>query len=87
MTSKTEIPEPFPTPVTEEPETKGVEHIVYVGSVGGATVLSSESLQFKNLDMIYDELNPENVRKTIIHFRPHLGNIRNLNVKVIDKRE
>jgi len=77
--------DPFPTPELEVKPS--VEHIVYVTSVGGATVISSESLQFKNLDMMYDELNAETVKDTILHFRPHLGAMKNLNVKVIDNRE
>ncbi len=63
------------------------EHIVFVDSIGGATVLSCESLGFKNLDMIYDKLNADTVKDTIIHFRPHLGDVKNLEIKVVDKRE
>lgn len=85
MSDKNTKTEPFPTP-TEEIKNKA-EHIVYVDSIGGATVLSCESLSFKNLDMIYDKLTEETVKDTIIHFRPHLGEIKNLEIKVIDNRE
>lgn len=61
------------------------EHIVYVGTVGGATVLSCESLDFKNLDHIYKELNPATVKDTILHFRPHLD-VKGIDVKVVDNR-
>lgn len=63
------------------------EHIVYADSVGGATVLSCESLNFKNIDMIYDTLTPVTVKDTIIHFRPHLGDVKDLDIKVVDNRE
>lgn len=83
--TKNKIPDPFPEPVTEEPSTK-IEHTVYVDSVGGATVISSNTLQFKNLDMIYDKLTPETVKKTILHFRPHLD-VKGIEVKVVDNRK
>jgi len=79
-----DIPDPFPEPQTEKPDTK-VEHIVYVDSVGGATVLSSTSLGFKNLDMIYSKLNEKTVKDTILHFRPHLD-VKELNICVKDNR-
>ena len=63
------------------------EHTVYVDSIGGATVLSCESLNFKNIEMMYDKLNADTVKDTIIHFRPHLGDVKDLNIKVIDNRE
>lgn len=80
------IPDAFPTPETKPPLT-GIDHIVFVDSIGGATVLSSESLQFKNLEMIFNELTEETVKNSILHFRPHLGDIKDLNITVIDNRE
>lgn len=61
------------------------EHIVYVDSVGGATVLSCEALDFKNIDMIYNKLNPDTVKDTILHFRPNLD-VKGLDIKVVDRR-
>lgn len=79
------IPEPFQTPDTTKPDTK-IKHTVFVDSVGGARVLSSESLNFKNIEMIYNELTPENVKKSILHFRPHL-NVDGMIINVIDNRK
>jgi len=62
-----------------------VEHVVYVDSIGGATVLSCEALDFKNIDMIYDELTPSTVEATILHFRPNCD-VKELKVKVVDRR-
>ena len=78
------IPEAFPTPDTKAPDTK-IEHTVYLDSVGGVRVLSSESLNFKNIEMIYAEITPENIKKSILHFRPHL-NVDGIIVNVIDNR-
>jgi len=61
------------------------EHTVYVDSIGGATVLSCESLDFKNIDMIYDELNSDTVEATILHFRPSLD-VKDLQIKIVDNR-
>lgn len=78
------IPEPFQTPDTKKPDTK-IEHTVYLDSVGGARVLSSESLNFKNIEMIYAEITSENIKKSILHFRPHL-NVKGMIINVIDNR-
>lgn len=64
-----------------------MEHTVYVDSVGGATVLSCESLNFKNIDMMYDKLTEATVKDTIVHFRPHIGDMKDLKIKVVDNRE
>ncbi len=61
------------------------EHTVYVDSIGGATVLSCESLDFKNIDMIYDKLTVETVKDTLLHFRPSLD-VKDLEIKVVDNR-
>ena len=78
------VPEPFQTPDTSEPDVK-IEHTVLIDSVGGATVMSSESLNFKNLEMIYDKVNEENIKKSITHFRPHL-NVKGVIINVVDIR-
>lgn len=62
-----------------------VEHTVIASSMGGMTVLSSETLQFKNIEMFYDKLTPETVKKSIEHHRPHLVN-EDIDIKVIDNR-
>ncbi len=79
------IPEAFPTPDTSKPDTK-IEHTVYLDSVGGVRVLSSESLNFKNIEMIYSDITSENIKKSILHFRPHL-NVKGITINVIDNRQ
>jgi len=37
--------------------------------------------------MIYDKLNSDTVKDTIVHFRPHLGDLKDLEIIVVDKRE
>ncbi len=79
-----QIPDPFPEPNTKAPDVK-IEHTVYLDSIGGVRVLSSESLNFKNIEMIYAEITSENIKKSILHFRPHL-NVKGITVNLIDNR-
>jgi len=63
-------------------------HTVYIDRVGGGMVLSSESLQLKNVEYTYKELTEEGIIKTITHFKS-LGKIEaeQLEIEVIDRRK
>lgn len=64
---------------------KTPKHKVYVTSVGGAVVLSCETLEFKNVEMPFEKLTPATVTKTITDYRPFLKG-EDIDVEVIDMR-
>jgi len=63
-----------------------VEHTVIVESIGGATVLSCEALQFKNIEYGFSEVTPEGIKKRVLEYKMMSEKNADFDLVVVDNR-
>ena len=64
-----------------------VEHTVLVDMIGGTIVLSSETLQIRNIEYSYPELTKEGIIDTLTNYKYFSKeDIENMGIIVVDNR-
>jgi len=62
------------------------EHTIIIGSMGGTTVLSCETLQIKNIEFPFGEVNEETIKKTILDYKYLNEKDAKFDLVIIDNR-
>ena len=63
-----------------------VEHTVVIDSIGGATIMTCEALQIKNVEYPYKEFNVEGVKNAILDYKYMTEKHADFDLVIVDNR-